>query len=1486
MRKKLILLMMILVLLVHGFYFPSPTVEATGGGQPGGELTFENSTVAPSNSYILSLPAKPDGADQPISLGLDMFHERPSYAGANYNVTIKVNGTVVNDVYGLDVPRLMNRDPQFELLNNPGLVLDVHRAGKWLTIFAPDVPTANSGSPDHDAAEFLLYISDLLDAENPNEIEIINEHPSFEMKISNVKVTGYPANPEEPINYYDFDDQNVSFSDSYIISLPAMPPRGEQPIVLALRMFHEAVMYSGAQYNVTIKVNGTVVNAVNGVDAPRLMNRYPQFELLNYPGLILDVHRAGKWLTIFAPDVPTANSGSPDGDAAEFVLNLSDLLDANNTNEIEIINDSPGQFEMKLRDIRVSWYDPDQSPFNNSDGSGGPGDYPEQGEGPGIVLEDESTLADQILKGGETKTILFPAMPAKADKIAVMSFNMYSRLAVQDGANWNAKLMLNQNPIRQTTAFGDERLVDRDSSLELTNYNLTFNIFNNDAIMTVFAPNIELANAHTYDGKGSEFVLNVSDLVRGVDGNELTIQNLIGSELIIRNLRFGWLDVSNLPLPLNEVPERGSIADSVTVGELTLLHGTAGGFAVQLGNGEMVRVESAIGMRLRPEAQSMIRAEDGEPGPDISDLTVQKLADQTGFSLQASWNSFELERTIRIEQGRVVWRETWTNHGEENAGLPFRHRLFMEEPASFVLGGDFNASGKESMSANPTLFIGEQQDGFGYGFVAESDWLRLLLESRIKGGVGELYTRTLALAPDDSIEFELSIVPVQEGGYWSMVQEVRERWGVSGLTLDAPTIWYYQEADGATPEERLVNSLGNLGPINLAVYPWQRLEFDGDTIHAQAYPKLPEGAPPTVGGTPDLDIDQFLTFEHREPIWDDLRTRVDRIHNTLPGVKVIQTTHPAMEMIYKPLQHMWPYDQEKVLLPDGSPFESAVYSSSWAGGMVNKGWGVLYYVPRENSPYLADRLDDLTYFMDEIGGDGIYMDEFSWAFTRSGYSRYDYRGWDGRSADLDENGAIIRLKTDNAYVTETAQLEFAETAISRGKFFLHNTSPALKSVNQLPTFNFVEAGNGIGSMGDTHLTRVPLVLGNFGDRSSTKGVFEATRVVLSRGAMYSPYDVNLHLNWEDNFISRMYPMTVKRIGEGFIIGEERVVTMNSGTFDLPAEDGKSNIRLYRYNENGALLDKEVYSHLSAEVAIEVPAGGLVIAERTEAEPTIGGTGIRLDGAISPAMAGTAGQLAVSVVAASETDVTAWASFTSSDSSVAEVLSGGVIVYKAAGTTLIGAIYGELTSEPITVEVVGTAASSAAPGKPVLSDDNGHNTGLLDGDYNLTTNLWWGSNGTVYRLYENEVLIETKLLNDQSPEAQTVSTAISGRANGVYTYRAELINSHGITTSDPHVVTVTHAAPGIPVLSHDNWDGGGMYTVTMNLWWGTNGTAYRLYENGTLVDTQPLAAATPGAQTASTAISGRAPGTYEYRVELVNGAGATSSTVMVVRVTGT
>jgi hypothetical protein len=307
--------------------------------------------------------------------------------------------------------------------------------------------------------------------------------------------------------------------------------------------------------------------------------------------------------------------------------------------------------------------------------------------------------------------------------------------------------------------------------------------------------------------------------------------------------------------------------------------------------------------------------------------------------------------------------------------------------------------------------------------------------------------------------------------------------------------------------------------------------------------------------------------------------------------------HPAMEVVYRPWQDRWPIASEAIRRADGSVFEDAGYSRAWLGDWAGKDWGVLYYVPRPGSAYLETILEGVQRGLEECGLDGLYCDEFSWAYHGRGYSRYDYSRWDGCSADLDDEGNVVRLKCDNAFVTESCQLQMVNAVLRRGKFFLNNGGNALRSLNNLPHARFIEGGNGVAMMAQGHLSPPPLVLGNLGDETTREGVFHSVQVCLAQGCLYSPTAVNLLLEGPDNFVCQLYPITVEELGPGWIIGRERLITRASRAFRWPGS--ASSLRLYRYDAQGRRLEPlpVVAVEAGQELPVEVPPQGLVIVER-------------------------------------------------------------------------------------------------------------------------------------------------------------------------------------------------------------------------------------------------------------------------------------------------
>lgn len=348
------------------------------------------------------------------------------------------------------------------------------------------------------------------------------------------------------------------------------------------------------------------------------------------------------------------------------------------------------------------------------------------------------------------------------------------------------------------------------------------------------------------------------------------------------------------------------------------------------------------------------------------------------------------------------------------------------------------------------------------------------------------------------------------------------------------------------------------------------------------------------------------------------------------------------------------------------------------------------------------------------------------------------------------------------------------------------------------------------------------------------------------------------------------------------------------------------------------IGTEVVSGTPVNLSSSSAQGTSTIAFSLEEETTVLFRAARGTGSSDPVLswlsvvdttrAGAPGDVAAAK--ASDTSITVtWAASTPQGSAFS-----GYRVYAAGTDTLVGTVTG--TSLTVTglalgsthsYEVVGvnehgesprSAATASvtlpqvpsndgatkAPGKGVLSSNDGWDTGLKDGVFQLTMDLWWGENGSLFKLYQDGVLVASKPLTVASPGAQKVSVDISGLKNGTYQFTGELVNSKGKTATQALTVKVTDAAPGKPVLSADNWDGDGTYTVTADLWWGTNASSYRFLEGGVEVATGSLVVGTPAAQKVTLPVTGKAKGSYAYTVEFINAAGVTVSAPLTVKVT--
>ncbi len=97
-----------------------------------------------------------------------------------------------------------------------------------------------------------------------------------------------------------------------------------------------------------------------------------------------------------------------------------------------------------------------------------------------------------------------------------------------------------------------------------------------------------------------------------------------------------------------------------------------------------------------------------------------------------------------------------------------------------------------------------------------------------------------------------------------------------------------------------------------------------------------------------------------------------------------------------------------------------------------------------------------------------------------------------------------------------------------------------------------------------------------------------------------------------------------------------------------------------------------------------------------------------------------------------------------------------------------------------------------------------------------------------------------------------------------------------TKTNQKVLNDPTSVPSDFQLSKDNWDGSPNYTISMDMWHGTNSDIWKLYENGKLVHEIKLVNNSPNAQHAEIKFTNKSNRTYTYTAELINSAGVTKS----------
>ena len=526
--------------------------------------------------------------------------------------------------------------------------------------------------------------------------------------------------------------------------------------------------------------------------------------------------------------------------------------------------------------------------------------------------------------------------------------------------------------------------------------------------------------------------------------------------------------------------------------------------------------------------------------PSLKRISNKELA------MQATGSHYALHRTVRVHGGRVEVEDTLKNLRNRPVGLMLANSVI-----SPVVFRECHSSGTPE---NPTVLV--RQKASALGVVAEDAIGRLQFEAVGFSNVAGFEVKHFALDSRKSYTFRWAAYPfAKDADYFTFINRIRKDWETN-FTIGGPF-------EFLSARRRPVNDAAQLKahvtrkPLKVvALGPWLDYAGGQDLNRAQTKALLQKGlrtfrkvAPGTrcVG---EVETD-WVAF------------RPEKIPGlNLPRHKGGYAVHPMLTKAQTQLV-------DKARLPWSDSFRRR----------TNGNIGVELYT-RHNKPLTAINvypkpgnyqhkflIGQVRFLMEEVGMDGLYIDDFSQA------KHYSYDAWDGATVDIaPATGKITRQYTDCSLAGIPVRKEICDYVLSRGKVVVANTCAVVPELQALPVFRFIELPMGtfnvyslkdgekppfLASLCRGHLAS-PIALGvgfykpGLSSKEYGRGLMKGLITYLRNGILYYHHDPDIPETGpgagEYGPVNHMFPITPVRLFEGGVEGKERTITCVSGTY--------------------------------------------------------------------------------------------------------------------------------------------------------------------------------------------------------------------------------------------------------------------------------------------------------------------------------------------------
>jgi hypothetical protein len=513
-----------------------------------------------------------------------------------------------------------------------------------------------------------------------------------------------------------------------------------------------------------------------------------------------------------------------------------------------------------------------------------------------------------------------------------------------------------------------------------------------------------------------------------------------------------------------------------------------------------------------------------------------------------------VRRTVTFTPRSVQIADEIANaHADADLGLMVRHSLDLSdagEPAIRLCGNGDPAANDMYAPANPSVHVAI--DDFSLGMICEDDAFRnqahmfFDADSTSAG----LRTEMLCIAPGEAYTLKWSIYPVASRDYYDFINLVREDWD-SNFTVEGAWSFF-------TPDNIIDTPLDDLR-ANLERHEIKYACSWGGWVDRKADAKR-------IGFGAEVLSDYWADYRRR------LKEATAKFHEASPGIKVLiyydtqRDTHANAAEIY----------------PDSALTNSkgAHMSTNWSN-MYSLTWSMV--ATAENS-FGRAMLDVIDAYMDDIGADGLYWDEME--NVAYGYPLLTHDQWDGHSCRLTDDYRIDYKVGITTLLGEGHRLAVIDRVREKGGTLMGNGPPTTRALLGRHVQRMVEIQHNDYWCYQGNLdTPLGYASSHMEFTNVTRALGLATLLVGTRRTY--EYDVSPYL----------YPLTPIELHHGYLLGEERIVTMHSGSYGWPGET--VDCKVHYFNANGKLRETvdATAGPGDARIALELGDGEVAVVER-------------------------------------------------------------------------------------------------------------------------------------------------------------------------------------------------------------------------------------------------------------------------------------------------